>query len=122
MRCLDCAQALGGREACPACGRPYPERGGIVEALGPLRGRNRVAAAFYDGPSWPRFRPWERLFLTFQGGRRGARAQILRHLPDVARARVLEVGIGDGENLGLLPRAWRVYGVDIARTQLDACL
>ena len=34
---------------------------------------------------------------------------------------MLEVGIGDGENLGFLPRSWTVYGVDIARTQLVAC-
>ena len=34
---------------------------------------------------------------------------------------MLEVGIGDGENLGFLPRSWTVYGVDIARTQLLAC-
>ena len=34
---------------------------------------------------------------------------------------MLEVGIGDGENLGFLPRTWTVYGVDIARTQLVAC-
>ncbi len=48
---------------------------------------------------------------------------ILRHLTalDRSQARVLEVGIGDGENLGFLPRSWTVYGVDIARTQLLAC-
>jgi ubiquinone/menaquinone biosynthesis C-methylase UbiE len=31
------------------------------------------------------------------------------------------VGIGDGENLPLLPDDWIVYGADIARTQLVAC-
>ena len=48
---------------------------------------------------------------------------ILRHLSSLnhLEARVLEVGIGDGENLGFLPRHWTVYGVDIARTQLLAC-
>ena len=48
---------------------------------------------------------------------------ILRFLlqPDLPQARVLEVGIGDGENLGVLPRSWIAYGVDIARTQLVAC-
>jgi SAM-dependent methyltransferase len=100
----------------------YPEHEGILEAIGPLTGRNRIAAAFYDGPGWHRFRPWERFFLAFQGGKVGARRAILRHLPDLAFARVLEVGIGDGENLPLLPPDWTVYGVDIARTQLVACL
>src|SRR5262249_941194 len=37
-------------------------------------------------------------------------------------ARVLEVGIGSGENLALLPHGWDVFGIDIARTQLEACL
>jgi SAM-dependent methyltransferase len=120
-RCLSCAAALGGRGACPACGRDYPESGGILEAIGPLTGSNRVAAAFYDGPGWARFRPWERLFLRFQGGPARARRQILRHLPRRSNARVLEVGIGDGENLPLLPTGWSAFGVDIARNRLVAC-
>ena len=120
-RCLSCGAALGGAGACPACGREYPEAGGILEAIGPLTGSNRVAAAFYDGPGWARFRPWERLFLRFQGGQQRARRQVLRHLPPVTTARVLEVGIGDGDNLPLLPRGWAVYGVDIARGRLVAC-
>jgi ubiquinone/menaquinone biosynthesis C-methylase UbiE len=48
---------------------------------------------------------------------------ILRHLSSLnhMEARVLEVGIGDGENLAFLPQYWTVYGVDIARTQLLEC-
>jgi ubiquinone/menaquinone biosynthesis C-methylase UbiE len=37
-------------------------------------------------------------------------------------ARVLEVGIGDGENLPLLPEGWEVFGVDLARNRLAACV
>ena len=66
-RCLTCRCGLLGRDTCAACGRPYPESDGILEAIGPLTGTNRIAAAFYDGPNWLRFRPWERLFLWFQG-------------------------------------------------------
>ena len=108
-------------DACPDCGRPYPERDGILAAIGPLEGRNRVAAAFYDGPGWERFRPWERMFLRLQGGKARARRQVLRHLAAPPFAWVLEVGIGDGENLPLLPRDWSVHGVDIARNRLDEC-
>jgi ubiquinone/menaquinone biosynthesis C-methylase UbiE len=48
---------------------------------------------------------------------------ILRHVLALDRPapRVLEVGIGDGENLRFLPASWTAYGVDIARTQLLAC-
>jgi len=120
--CLACGLGLEGRGTCAGCGREYPVLDGILHAIERLAGTNRTAAAFYDGPNWPRFRPWEQLFLWFQGpGPKAARRQILRHLPDQSRARVLEVGIGDGANLPLLPAAWEVYGVDIARSQLAAC-
>jgi SAM-dependent methyltransferase len=122
-RCLDCRAALRGSDTCPACGRTYPTVDGILEAIGPLEGRNRTVAEFYDGPGWTRFRKWERLFLAIQGGARRARMSILRHVlaTEQPAARVLEVGIGDGENLRLLPASWDVYGVDTARTQLLAC-
>ena len=91
---------------------------GILDAMGPLTGRNRIAASFYDGPGWIAFRPWEKLFLTLQGGQRRARRQILRHLKP---GRTLEVGIGDGENIALLGDH-DLYGVDIARRQLERCM
>ena len=122
-RCIDCMTPLEGREHCSTCNREYPRRDGITEACNPLRGRNRIVAAFYDGPGWLQFRKWERLFLTLQGGTRRARMSILRHLdvPNRQSARVLEVGFGDGENLRFLPASWSVYGIDIAQTQLAAC-
>jgi SAM-dependent methyltransferase len=105
-------------------GHAYPFRDGILEVIGPLAGRNRIVAAFYDGPGWRRFRPWEHGFLVLQGGVRRARMQILRHVLEVDRpdAICLEVGIGDGENLAFLPSGWTVHGVDIARTRLEACV
>jgi SAM-dependent methyltransferase len=122
-RCLSCNTRLQEEASCPGCGRGYPVRDGILEAIGSLAGRNRVAAAFYDGPGWVKFRPWEQVFLMLQGGIRRARMQILRHLlgPGPAAPRGLEVGIGSGENLRFLPADWTVYGIDIARTQLEAC-
>jgi SAM-dependent methyltransferase len=106
----------------PATVIPIATRDGILDAIGPLTGRNRIVAAFYDGSGWRRFRLWERLFLTFQGGQARARRQILRHLPDLPAASVLEVGIGEGDNLPLLPGDWDVHGVDIARSRLEDCL
>jgi SAM-dependent methyltransferase len=106
------------------CGDARPFRGGILEAIGQLEGRNRIVAAFYDGPGWRRFRPWEQAFLLLQGGARRARMPILRHALEIDRPAVvgLEVGIGDGENLAFVPSGWTVYGVDIARTRLEACI
>ena len=121
-RCLGCEAPLEGRESCPGCGRNYPGSNGVLEILDTLTGRNRVAAAFYDGPGWIKFRKWERMFLKVQGGEARARRQILRHLGATPFARVLEVGIGDGANLRLLPKDWTAFGVDIARSPLDDCL
>ena len=100
----------------------FPSRDGIAEAIGPLSGRNRITADFYDGPDWLRFRPWERAFLALQGGAARARRAILRHLPESGSGRLLEVGVGDGDNLALLGPGWEVYGVDLARSRLEACL
>jgi SAM-dependent methyltransferase len=123
-RCLSCGALLAGETRCPRCNRVYPEEGGILEAIGPLSGRNRIVAAFYDGPGWTRFRPWEERFLMLQGGARKARGTILRHLAGLPHTQVrgLEVGIGAGANLPFLPPGWTVYGVDISRKQLEACL
>jgi SAM-dependent methyltransferase len=124
-RCLACEAAMEGSESCPCCGTTFPVESGILEAIGPLSGTNRIAAQFYDGPLWSRFRFWEQVFLWFQGvGVRRGRWKVLRHLPLEAAGplRVLEVGIGDGENLALLPGSWEVFGVDIARGRLSACL
>ncbi|QDV34364.1 class I SAM-dependent methyltransferase [Tautonia plasticadhaerens] len=122
LRCLGCRGAVGPCGSCAGCGRSYPERWGIVEAIGPLVGRDRITEAFYGGPAWERFRPWERRFLAIQGGSRRARRPILRHLPGSGSSRLLEVGIGDGDNLEFLPGGWEVVGVDHSGARLDECL
>jgi SAM-dependent methyltransferase len=106
----------------PPWREPRSERGGIIDAIGTLSGRNRVAAAFYGGPGWIRFRPWERGFLALQGGQGAARRPILRHIIGDGTSRVLEVGIGDGDNLPFLPPGCEVHGVDLARARLETCL
>jgi SAM-dependent methyltransferase len=83
-----------------------------------LTGKNRTAADFYNSDRWQRFRFWEQLFLKCCGGLPGARTQILRHLRPLTGGNLLEVGIGDGENVVLLPRTWRISGVDIAERPL----
>jgi ubiquinone/menaquinone biosynthesis C-methylase UbiE len=122
-RCISCSAHLERDARCPRCPREYIERDGIFDAIGPLSGRNRIVASFYDGPGWVKFRPWEQGFLILQGGVRRARMEILRHVFRAGKpvALGLEVGIGSGENLAFLPAGSTVYGVDIARTQLELC-
>ena len=47
--------------------------------------------------------------------------QILRHLRQLRSGSLLEVGIGDGENVALLPRGVRISGIDIAKRPLASC-
>lgn len=125
LQCLDCGGVLlephqsGVR--CSLCGRDYPIRDGLLIAQGELTGKNRITAAFYNGERWLRFRKWEQLFLKMLGGLRGARMQILRHLRHLQRGGLLEVGIGDGENVALMPQSLRISGIDIAERPLAAC-
>lgn len=123
--CISCRSPLQGGSICPDCERAYPARDGILEAIGTLSGRNRIAAAFYDGPGWTKFRPWEQGFLMMVGGVKKARLEILRHVFERVsglRPLALEVGIGNGENLAYVPAGWTVHGVDIARTRLEDCI
>lgn len=125
LRCLECSSAVDGPSesgaSCDICGSSYPLRDGLLIAQGELTGKNRIAAAFYNSERWPRFRPWEQLFLKTLGGLPGARTQILRHLHVPPDGSLLEVGIGDGENVALLPRSVQIAGIDIAERPLAAC-
>lgn len=123
LRCIACGVAFEAGSPCSGCGRAYAVVDGVTHAIRPLRGNNRIAAEFYDGPHWERFRPLERRFLDLHGGQQAARRQILRFLPrrSAEPLQVLEVGVGDGENLALLPPSWRVAAVDVSRVQLAAC-
>jgi SAM-dependent methyltransferase len=123
--CVDCDTALvmsdEGGATCDVCGRAYPVRAGLLIAQSELTGKNRIAAAFYNSDRWQQFRPWEQFFLKTMGGVPGARMQILRHLQHLRSGSLLEVGIGDGENVALLPRGVRISGIDIAERPLAAC-
>lgn len=121
VRCLDCRSSVNDETTCTGCGRRYLSIDGLLRMIDPLSGRNAIAADFYEGPGWVRFRPWERLFLRLVGGERPARMEVLRHLPARPHARILEVGIGDGENVSLLPGKVDLFGVDIAESQLKLC-
>ena len=122
LRCVDCGTSLAEvGVVCDVCSRAYPVRYGLLLAQGELTGKNRIAAAFYNSDRWQSFRPWEQLFLKTLGGLPGARMQILRHLRHLREGTLLEVGVGDGENVALLPRGLRIAGIDIAERPLSAC-
>jgi ubiquinone/menaquinone biosynthesis C-methylase UbiE len=125
MQCPDCAGRLEPGEAdglrCQGCARAFGVRDGFLDMLRPLEGNNRVAADFYNGPLWPRFRFWEWFTFLCNGGERRSRQKIMKHLPNLSGTRLLEVAVGDGANLPLIPEGCRVYGNDISVVQLDNC-
>lgn len=124
-RCLECSAAMedvdGETAECVQCGRMYVHRDGVRVLQDRFTGNNQVAAEFYNSDRWERFRFWEQLFLRVQGGIPGARMQILRHLRHWRLGRILEVGVGDGDNVALLPKPAHVTGIDVAIRPLVAC-
>jgi len=106
---------------CAACGTSYRVEDNILILKDQTSKNNLVAREFYDSPLWPKFRFWERFTWFFNGGERRARNQVLKHLPQRPGLDLLDVAIGDGVYLDWLPKDWRIAGIDISWSQLQAC-
>jgi ubiquinone/menaquinone biosynthesis C-methylase UbiE len=124
LRCPSCSCSLGESAAaltCAGCGASYPLRDEILVIKQQSEDNNRVAQEFYDSPLWPKFRFWEKFAWLCNGGERRARNQVLKHLPQQPGLRLLDVAVGDGVYLPWMPNDWRIMGIDIAWSQLQAC-
>jgi ubiquinone/menaquinone biosynthesis C-methylase UbiE len=104
-------------------GRRFPVSDGIPDFLdesdlvGPNRRYQRLydrTAAFYDFSTWI----YARLKGTSEAARRG---EYLRDLEVSDDSHVLEVSVGTGANLELLPRRAWYFGLDISRGMLQRC-
>jgi len=104
---------------CAGCDRAYPIERNILHLTSQYEGNNAVAAEYYNGLLWPKFRLWEWLAYLPRGGERAARNEVLRHLGDLSGTRLLEVAMGDGRNLPLIPGDCQVVGVDISSVLLE---
>jgi ubiquinone/menaquinone biosynthesis C-methylase UbiE len=125
-RCRKCDGALkfdstGPALACSCCAERLAIDNDILIAKNQTSDNNHVAQQFYDSPLWPKFRFWEWFTWLCNGGERRARNKVLRHLPKGAGLDLLDVAVGDGVYVDWLPDDWRVVGVDISRSQLEAC-
>ena len=107
--------------ACTACATRLPIEDEILIVKEQTSDNNQVAQGFYDSPLWPKFRFWEKFTWFCNGGERRARNEVFRHLPTTPGLDLLDVAIGDGVYLDWLPPIGGSSGVDISRSQLDAC-
>ena len=125
LQCIDCAARIvpadDGLFECQGCLRQYPTTDGILYAMGLLQSNNSIAAKFYDGRWWKRYRQRERLALALMGGERRFRRNLFRLLPDLKGSRLLDIGIGDGANMPYIDAQCQVVGVDISPVQLQEC-
>jgi ubiquinone/menaquinone biosynthesis C-methylase UbiE len=107
--------------SCSNCETIYPIRNGVLVVKEQTAANNLVAQEFYDSPLWPRFRFWEKFTWFCNGGERRARNQVLKHLPQGQRLKLLDIAVGDGVYLPWMPTDWDVIGVDLSWSQLEAC-
>jgi ubiquinone/menaquinone biosynthesis C-methylase UbiE len=105
--------------SCPACSRTFRIERDILHLGTEYEGNNAIAADYYNSSLWPKFRFWEWVAHLPRGGERKARNEVLRHLPNLSGTRLLDVAIGDGRNMPLIPRDCQVFGVDISRVLLE---
>jgi ubiquinone/menaquinone biosynthesis C-methylase UbiE len=106
---------------CAACSRSFRIEHDILHLGTQYEGNNAVAAEYYNSKLWPKFRFWEWVAYLPRGGERAARNEVLRHLPNLSGTLLLDVAIGDGRNMPLIPRDCQVFGVDISRVLLEKC-
>jgi ubiquinone/menaquinone biosynthesis C-methylase UbiE len=125
LRCVQCqgpVQLESSRAlSCAACAREFPIEQDVLRLNTQLQGNNAIAQEYYNSSLWPKFRFWEWIAHLPRGGERRARNEMLRHLPDLAGTRLLDVAIGDGRNMPLIARDCQVFGVDISSVLLEKC-
>jgi ubiquinone/menaquinone biosynthesis C-methylase UbiE len=125
LRCVECKGPVQYQSpqslSCAACAREFPIQRDILRLDRKFEGNNAIAAEYYNSKLWPKFRFWENVAYLPRGGERKARNEVLRHLPNLSGTRLLDVAIGDGRNMPLIPRDCHVFGVDISSVLLEKC-
>lgn len=119
------APATGPALACAPCGRRYPAGRDYRRFLerADLQGSNRRHALLNDLLSYV-YTPCIRLAFLACGGEEVARSECLAGLEIAPGARVLEVGVGTGDNLLHIVRReprCELHAVDIAPAMLRRC-
>jgi len=102
-----------------ATGRIFPLQEGIPLFLSSVSGSNLKNQTFYDRIA-PGYDLSER-FLNWVKGKPDYRQEYLKELEIKPGARVLEVAVGTGSNLPLLPSGIDFFGIDLSWGMLKKC-
>jgi ubiquinone/menaquinone biosynthesis C-methylase UbiE len=125
LRCVECQGPIQYESpqavSCAECSRNFPIEHDVLRLNTQYQGNNAIAAEYYNSSLWPKFRFWEWVTYLPRGGERRARNEVLRHLPNLSGTRLLDVAIGDGRNMPLIPYDCQVFGVDISSVLLEKC-
>jgi ubiquinone/menaquinone biosynthesis C-methylase UbiE len=125
LRCVQCQGPVQYESpkaiSCAVCSRRFPIESEILRLNSQYEGNNAIAAEYYNSTLWPKFRFWEWVAHLPRGGERRARNEVLRYLPNLSGTRLLDIAIGDGRNMPLIPRNCEVFGVDISSVLLEKC-
>ncbi len=124
LRCVCCGGKL--RElpsglACNDCQHEIKIIDGLLVTSDHFEGNNKIAADFYDSPRWHRYRFWKRFTPFNEKAVNKWRAEVFQHLPDLTGSRLLDVAIGAGLTVPLIPENCSLIGIDISIQQLRDC-
>lgn len=123
LRCIHCQGPLQYKSAealtCAPCSRDFPIQRDVLRMNASFEGNNAIAADYYNSTLWPKFRFWEWVAHLPRGGERKARNEVMGHLKNLSGTKLLEVAIGDGRNLPLVPRDCQMWGLDISGVLLE---
>jgi len=124
FRCVDCQGELTHADehlACSNCGSTFAIDEGLLITAKEFEGNNQVAAEFYNSPKWHRYRFWKRFTPFNETAVSKWRAEVFADLPELENTRLLDVAIGAGLTMPLVPESCDVFGVDISMQQLRDC-
>lgn len=124
LRCVDCHSGLSHvdeRLACSECGSTFEIDDELLITAKNFIGNNRVAAEFYNSPQWHKYRFWKRFTPFTKTAVSRWRSEVFAQLPNLENTRLLDVAIGAGLTLPLVPDSCDVFGIDVSVEQLRDC-
>ena len=124
LRCVHCGGSVKLRPdllRCDSCSAEKSIVDGLLVITDQFEGNNKIAADFYDSPRWHRYRFWKRFTPFNEKAVNTWRAEVFKHLPNASGTSLLDIAIGAGLTVPLVPPDCRLIGVDISIQQLRDC-